>query len=343
MLMTQSAVPALVQSQDSGNDSFNPRKTATTGDAFGLVASEAAATASLQRTTGDRHYEPSSSFAAAQHYVRSQGMSTTATTMAMNGNGMVAGMPQQLPPQSNLYVRALYDYEADDRTSLSFHEGDIIQVITQLESGWWDGVINGVRGWFPSNYCEIITDPNDLPDGFLMQTGDGELVQEEEQEEEPVYEEDQYDEEDEEDEEDDLDHEDGAALPLEGTRNGDRAAQASAPDYWIPQATADGRLYYYNTMTGQSRAELPLESPTEVNETGPRDRMNVGMPEKTRPPPEMMARGLTNDEDEDSEANSASELEGESLMLASKGTLVSAICLIFLHSDHVLLVRDAEA
>lgn len=30
----------------------------------------------------------------------------------------------------------------------------MIQVITQLESGWWEGVLNGVRGWFPSNYIE---------------------------------------------------------------------------------------------------------------------------------------------------------------------------------------------
>jgi hypothetical protein len=54
------------------------------------------------------------------------------------------------------YVRALYDYEADDRTSHSFYKGDIIEVITTLESGWWDGVINGARSWFPSNYCEVI-------------------------------------------------------------------------------------------------------------------------------------------------------------------------------------------
>ena len=58
----------------------------------------------------------------------------------------------------------MVSYDADDRTSLSFHEGDVIQVITQLESGWWDGVINGVRGWFPSNYCQIITSPDELPD-----------------------------------------------------------------------------------------------------------------------------------------------------------------------------------
>jgi son of sevenless-like protein len=60
-----------------------------------------------------------------------------------------------------MYVRALYDYDADDRTSLSFRQGDIIQVITQLESGWWDGVINGVRGWFPSNYCAVVQPPHD--------------------------------------------------------------------------------------------------------------------------------------------------------------------------------------
>ena len=31
-------------------------------------------------------------------------------------------------PPGGMYVRALYDYDADDRTSLSFKQGDIIQV-----------------------------------------------------------------------------------------------------------------------------------------------------------------------------------------------------------------------
>ena len=38
-------------------------------------------------------------------------------------------------PPPALYVRALYNYDADDQTSLSFRQGDIIQVLTQLESG----------------------------------------------------------------------------------------------------------------------------------------------------------------------------------------------------------------
>lgn len=214
------------------------------------------------------------------------------------------GMMGTAPPGA-MYVRALYDYEADDRTSLSFHEGDVIQVITQLESGWWDGVINGVRGWFPSNYCQII---DDFPEP--EQNGVSESVEEEPDED--VYEE-SFDEEEEEDEEDDDDPDGTSALPLE--KPDDPAASKSGADFWIPQATPDGRLFYYNTMTGETSVELPLESPTSINETGPRDRMNVNVPEKTRPPPEMMARGLTQDEDDDSDVNSASELEGESIMM----------------------------
>ncbi|CAI6085262.1 unnamed protein product [Clonostachys chloroleuca] len=197
-------------------------------------------------------------------------------------------------PPGAMYVRALYDYEADDRTSLSFHEGDVIQVITQLESGWWDGVINGVRGWFPSNYCQIITSPDDLPD--LTQNGRLEHLEEE-------AETDMYD--DALDQDDAVERDGPNGVPLDSLDTGGR----SRADFWIPQATPDGRLFYYNMMTGDRSMELPLESPVSNNETGPRDRMNVTVPERTRPPPEMMARGLTQDEDYDSAA-SASETEG---------------------------------
>lgn len=219
-------------------------------------------------------------------------------------NGIVA-----TAPPGAMYVRALYDYEADDRTSLSFHEGDVIQVITQLESGWWDGVINGVRGWFPSNYCQIITSADDLPES--EQNGVGAIDHADEDLEEDVYEEDF------EDEEDDLD--DAGGLPLEGT---DATVSHSGADYWIPQATPDGRLFYYNTMTGESSMELPLESPTHISESGPRDRMHINIPERTRPPPELMARGLTQNEDEDSEATSASELEGENILMGTRTSML---------------------
>ena len=60
-----------------------------------------------------------------------------------------------------LYVRAMYDYEPDKSTELKLRQGDTIQVIAQLASGWWDGKTNGVRGWFPANYCETVAGPED--------------------------------------------------------------------------------------------------------------------------------------------------------------------------------------
>ena len=80
--------------------------------------------------------------------------------------------------------------------------------------------------------------------------------------------------------------------------------------------------YYFNTQTGERSVELPLESPTSLNENGPPDRMRANMPEYTRPPPELMAGGMVQDEDEDSELTSASEAENESMM-SSMGSLVS--------------------
>ncbi|PBP27877.1 cell division control protein-like protein Cdc25 [Diplocarpon rosae] len=222
-------------------------------------------------------------------------------------NGLLGNAPQPV-----MYVRALYDYEADDRTSLSFHEGDIIQVITQLESGWWDGVINGVRGWFPSNYCQAIANPEEALDGKhngTLEDQDEEDVEDEE--DAPEEFEDQYEEESAESERQDV-----PQMPLEGTSDDER----TRADFWIPQATPDGRLFYFNTETGESSMELPLESPSSATENGPRDRMNVNIPEKTRPPPEMMARGYTQDEDDESDGNSTSELDRESLMLASQNS-----------------------
>ncbi|KAF8176673.1 SH3 domain-containing protein, partial [Mycena galopus ATCC 62051] len=50
------------------------------------------------------------------------------------------------------FCQALYDYEAEDTGAISFRQGDIIEVLTQQPSGWWDGLWGDQRGWFPSNY-----------------------------------------------------------------------------------------------------------------------------------------------------------------------------------------------
>jgi son of sevenless-like protein len=225
------------------------------------------------------------------------------------------GFSGTVAPPGGMYVRALYDYEADDRTSLSFRQGDIIQVITQLESGWWDGVINGVRGWFPSNYCAVLPRAADEADDDvqhqIQHQHHGDL-------------------------EDDL-HDtrsvgggstytssdtesyigNDASLPIE--RHESRGQEEAA--FWIPQATPDGRLFYFNTMTGASTAELPLETPG-ANESGPPDRHHVYIPDSSRPPPELMAAGIVEDTDDET---SASDFEGPG-MTGSHSSLVSLLC-----------------
>jgi son of sevenless-like protein len=52
----------------------------------------------------------------------------------------------------SLIFRALCDHQPDDSSLLAFRQGDVIQVVAKLETGWWDGSCRGNRGWFPSQF-----------------------------------------------------------------------------------------------------------------------------------------------------------------------------------------------
>ncbi|KAI5284289.1 hypothetical protein KEM54_001455, partial [Ascosphaera aggregata] len=69
-----------------------------------------------------------------------------------------------VPPTTALYVRALYDYESNSSSSISFRAGDLIRVLNRLDSGWWDGILDDVRGWFPSNYTVIVAEDSIDPE-----------------------------------------------------------------------------------------------------------------------------------------------------------------------------------
>ena len=53
-------------------------------------------------------------------------------------------------------AHALYDYEGEAEGDLSFSAGDQIVIIDKSDpSGWWLGELNGVQGYFPSNFVEV--------------------------------------------------------------------------------------------------------------------------------------------------------------------------------------------
>ncbi|KAJ7600802.1 cell division control protein 25 [Mycena floridula] len=61
--------------------------------------------------------------------------------------------PSPVDPHG-LYVLAMHDYspQQQNSTGLSFRAGQVIHVLNRDPSGWWDGQLEGRRGWFPSNY-----------------------------------------------------------------------------------------------------------------------------------------------------------------------------------------------
>lgn len=80
----------------------------------------------------------------------------TTSTLLLSEQGSHPSADEQYI--SVFYCKALYDYQTTDASSLSFRKGQIIEVLTKLESGWWDGLLDDERGWFPSNYVTVISD-----------------------------------------------------------------------------------------------------------------------------------------------------------------------------------------
>ena len=61
------------------------------------------------------------------------------------------------------FAKAIYDYDAIEDEELTFQEGDIIMITSKMvddDDGWWEGVLNGSRGVFPSLLVEETKPPD---------------------------------------------------------------------------------------------------------------------------------------------------------------------------------------
>ncbi|XP_003726562.1 rho guanine nucleotide exchange factor 7 isoform X1 [Strongylocentrotus purpuratus] len=57
--------------------------------------------------------------------------------------------------------RARHNFEGSKDDELNFQKGDIITVTLQVPGGWWEGMLSGRSGWFPSNFVREIKPKNE--------------------------------------------------------------------------------------------------------------------------------------------------------------------------------------
>ncbi|XP_053715720.1 SH3 domain-containing kinase-binding protein 1 isoform X1 [Synchiropus splendidus] len=59
--------------------------------------------------------------------------------------------------------KAAFSYVPQHEDELELKIGDIIEIIAEVEEGWWEGLLNGKSGMFPSNFTKEIILDSDPP------------------------------------------------------------------------------------------------------------------------------------------------------------------------------------
>ncbi|NXY05224.1 SH3K1 protein, partial [Pteruthius melanotis] len=55
-----------------------------------------------------------------------------------------------------------FSYMPQNEDELELKVGDIIEVVGEVEEGWWEGILNGKTGMFPSNFIKELSDSDDI-------------------------------------------------------------------------------------------------------------------------------------------------------------------------------------
>lgn len=62
-----------------------------------------------------------------------------------------------------LRLRAIYDFEPQEKNEVGFREGTVIEVLSKHDSGWWLGKVDGGKeGYFPFCYCEEMNQDDEI-------------------------------------------------------------------------------------------------------------------------------------------------------------------------------------
>jgi len=89
--------------------------------------------------------------AAAQKAAAEQAAAQQAAAAAASAS---SGGSAPLPPGAVARCKALYTHSGQSATELSFKIDDVIIIYRKDAGGWWEGELNGTRGWVPNNYVK---------------------------------------------------------------------------------------------------------------------------------------------------------------------------------------------
>ncbi|XP_026057034.1 SH3 domain-containing kinase-binding protein 1-like isoform X2 [Carassius auratus] len=85
-----------------------------------------------------------------------------------NGSASPKSEPSLRPAKKGEAIRkrrckAAFSYAPQNEDELELKIGDVIEILGEVEEGWWEGVLNGKSGLFPSNFTkELLAEAEDL-------------------------------------------------------------------------------------------------------------------------------------------------------------------------------------
>ncbi|XP_047423879.1 SH3 domain-containing kinase-binding protein 1 isoform X2 [Mugil cephalus] len=85
-----------------------------------------------------------------------------------NGRASPVSDPGVRPGRKGEQIRkrrckAAFSYVPQHEDELELKIGDVIEIVAEVEEGWWEGVLNGKTGMFPSNFTKEIQVESDTP------------------------------------------------------------------------------------------------------------------------------------------------------------------------------------